>query len=192
MKSAETLRQPTVLPALRTDAVLIHVALLALASFLLPAAAHTLGLPVRQILPTHWPVILAGLCYGWRSGALIGLLAPFASYLISGMPLPHILPAMTVELAVYGFVAGFAREYLRWNWFAAAAASLIVGRIFFLAFVLTFRSVPQPFGEYVAAAMVPGIPAAIAQFLILSAASWWWLNKRRGGNQRSKSPTVSG
>ncbi len=185
MRSIESLPRPTVLPALKTDAVLVHIALLALASFLLPAASHALGLPVRQILPMHWPVILAGLCYGWRSGLVIGLLAPLASFLVSGMPLPHILPAMTVELAAYGFVAGAAREYLRWNWFAAAAASLIIGRVVFLAYVFTFRSVPQPFGEYVVAAMLPGIPAAIAQFVILSLAAWWWFNKRSGNGKNS-------
>ncbi len=94
------------------------------------------------------------------------------------MPPAYILPAMTVELAVYGFAAGFVREHLRWNWFAASAASLIAGRVLFLTYVFTFGSVQQPFGDYVATAMVPGIPAAIAQLLILSLIAWWWVNKR--------------
>ncbi|QYO65937.1 ECF transporter S component [Leptolyngbya sp. 7M] len=172
-----------VLPTISASSAVVHIALLALASFLLPAASHILGLPVRSILPMHWPVILAGLCYGWRSGLVIGLLAPVTSYLISGMPLPHILPAMTVELAAYGFAAGFAREIFKLNWFLAAAISLVIGRLVFLSYVFLFRSVEQPFGEYIAAAMAPGIPAAIAQFLILSIIAWWWVSRNTSGSK---------
>jgi ECF transporter, substrate-specific component len=167
----------TVLPAFEIKAVSIQILLLAAASFLLPAAAHASGLPVRMLLPMHWPVILAGLCYGWRSGALIGLAAPALSFVISGMPLPHILPAMTVELAAYGFLAGFARQNLRLGWFASSAASLGGGRLVFLGVVLATGAVPSPFWTYVTAAMLPGIPAAIAQLLVLSPAARFWVER---------------
>lgn len=165
------------LPALGVTAVSIQFLLLFAAAFVLPAAAHASGLPVRMLLPMHWPVILAGLCYGWRSGAITGLSAPILSFLISGMPLPHILPSMTVELAAYGFLAGFAREYLKLNWFAASAVSLIGGRIVFLAMVLATRAVPEPFLEYLRVAMLPGIWAALAQLILLSLGARWWVGR---------------
>ncbi len=178
MEKSDAIQQKSyVLPAFNLNALVVQIALLAAAAILLPAAAHATGLPVRWLLPMHWPVILAGLCYGWRSGAAIGLLAPFASFLISGMPLPHILPAMTVELAAYGLIAGFARQGLHLNWFLSSAAALIGGRIVFLAYVLAFRSVSQPFGDYLVAAMLPGIPAAIAQLILLSLAAKWWVGR---------------
>src|SRR5690349_24292031 len=83
-------------------ALTIQILLLALAAVVLPATAHAIGLPVRSILPMHWPVLLAGLIFGWRAGLGIGVLAPLASFLVSGMPVPHILPSMTLELGAYG------------------------------------------------------------------------------------------
>lgn len=170
--------RPYVLPALDPGALAVQIVFLASASYLLPSIAHATGLPVRWLLPMHWPVILAGLCYGWRSGVVIGLLAPFSSFLISGMPLPHILPAMTVELAAYGLLAGLGRQSLHLNWFLASAVSLIGGRVVFLLTVLILGSVTQPFAEYVVAAMLPGIPAAIAQLVVLSLLARWWVNTR--------------
>ena len=92
------------LPALRVRAVSAQMALLLAAAFVLPALAHAAGVPGRVWLPMHWPVIFAGLCYGWRSGALIGLAAPGVSFLLSGMPPAVVLPGMTAELAAYGML----------------------------------------------------------------------------------------
>jgi len=172
-----------VLPALGTKPIAIQLLLLFAAAFLLPAAAHALGLPVRSLLPMHWPVIFAGLCYGWRSGAIIGLSAPILSFLISGMPLPHILPSMTVELAAYGFLAGFGREYLRLNWFAATAMALVGGRLVFLAIVFSTRAVPESFGNYIVAAMLPGVWAALGQLVILSLLAWWFVGQQGGAEK---------
>ncbi|MEO7539064.1 MAG: ECF transporter S component [Pyrinomonadaceae bacterium] len=168
-----------VLPALETKAIIIQMVLLASAAFVLPAAAHMVGLPTRVLLPMHWPVIMAGLCYGWRSGAVIGLLAPVTSFLISGMPPALMLPAMTVELAAYGLLAGLARQNLRYGWFASSAVSLIGGRIVFLAVALLLGTIAIPFGDYLASAMLPGIPAAIAQLIILSLAAGLWVGPAR-------------
>lgn len=178
--------RPTVLPAFTVNAVLVQIVLLASAALLLPAAAHLTGLPVRQLLPMHWPALFVGLCYGWRSGAVIGLLAPITSFLISGMPPAFMLPAMTVELAAYGFLAGFSREYLRLNYFLSMAVALVGGRIVFLGIALAFGSIVQPFYEYLMAAMLPGLPAAIAQLILLSLAARLWV-----GNGRSSESSDS-
>lgn len=167
----------TTLPSLGIKAISFQLLLLFAAAFLLPAAAHASGLPVRMILPMHWPVILAGLAYGWRSGAIVGLSAPILSFLISGMPLPHILPSMTIELAAYGFLAGMAREVLKVNWFVATAISLIGGRVVFLIIVFTTRAVPESFGDYLVVAMMPGVWAALGQLVLLSLIAWWWVEK---------------
>ena len=171
--------QPTVLPAFEINAIVVQVIMLAAVAFILPAAAHMAGLPTRTLLPMHWPVILAGLCYGWRSGLAIGLLAPVTSFMLSGMPPAYILPAMTIELAAYGALAGLAREGLRLGWFASTAVSLIGGRIVFLAAALLMGSLSMPFGDYLLTAMLPGIPAAIAQLVILSLAARWWVDQDR-------------
>jgi len=157
----------SVLPAWGIRSVSIQGFLLVCASFLLPALAHLTGLPVRYLLPMHWPVLLVGLCYGWRSGLLAGLAAPGLSHLISGMPLPHILPAMTIELGVYGFLSGLLRQKFHLGQTLSTSLALIGGRIVFLAVVLLTAAVPESFDVYLYAAMLPGLVAAVVQILVL-------------------------
>lgn len=179
MTNTETAAAQTnyVLPALEKKALAMQIAFLASAAFVLPALAHLTGLPTRVLLPMHWPVLLAGLCYGWRSGLAIGIAAPSLSFLLSGMPPVFVLPAMTVELAAYGFIAGFARQNLQLNTFVSSALSLIGGRIVFLATILAIGSVSTTFAVYLQTSMLPGIPAAIAQLVLLSIAANWWVGR---------------
>jgi len=165
---------PLTLPAWRFRALTVQGILLISASFLLPAASHGLGLPVRWLLPMHWPVILVGLCYGWKSGLLVGLAAPGLSFLISGRPLPVILPAMSIELATYGLLAGFAVANLGWNRWLATVLSLVGGRVVFVATVVFLGSHVEPLGIYLQAAMLPGLVAAAVQLLSLPALAGWW------------------
>ena len=159
---------------------IIMQSLLIVAAAALPAIAHLTGAPVRIILPMHWPVILAGLVFGWRGGALVGVLAPFASYLISGMPLPGIIPAMTVELGVYGLIAGLMREKFALNSFASVALAVIAGRLCFALTVLATVNAESSFGAYFQAALIPGIPAAIAQIIVLPILAGLWLKNAQG------------
>jgi hypothetical protein len=169
----------TTLPALEFKAVTVQFLLLLTAAFVLPAAAHASGLPVRVLLPMHWPVLLVGLCYGWRSGLLVGLAAPGLSFLLSGHPLPHILPAMTIELAAYGFFAGFLRQRLHIRAFYSTAAALIGGRIVFIGSVFAMGAVSTPFAEYLKAAMIPGLAAVAAQAILLPPLAEWWVRREQ-------------
>jgi uncharacterized membrane protein len=171
------------LPAGGARARAAQAVLLLAASFLLPAAVHLAGLPVRQLLPMHWPVILAGLCYGGRAGALVGLAAPALSFLLSGMPYPPMIPPMTVELATYGFLAGFARERMRWNAFAATAVALAGGRLVFVAVAWATGATGEALLPYLTAAMLPGLAAAAVQVLVLPWVARWWV--RREGAERA-------
>ncbi|MBX3292330.1 MAG: ECF transporter S component [Acidobacteria bacterium] len=179
MANSETvIQRPLVLPALKTDAVVVQAVLLLSAAFVLPALAHLTGLPVRWLLPMHWPVVLAGLCYGWRSGLLIGVAAPLVSFGVSGMPPAAVLPAMTLELAAYGFIAGFARQSFGLSTRISALASLVGGRVVFLAAALMIGWISTSFGSYLAAAMAPGLPAALLQLLLLPMIANKWVSSR--------------
>lgn len=87
------------------------------------------------------------------------------------------MPAMTVELAAYGFLAGLARQNLGLNTFVSSAISLVGGRIVFLATIFAIGSVSTNFAAYLQTSMLPGVPAAIAQFVLLSLAANWWVKK---------------
>ncbi|MBX3289661.1 MAG: hypothetical protein KF855_09995 [Acidobacteria bacterium] len=155
------------LPAWGIKPLTIQLLLIIAAAFILPAAAHATGLPVRVLLPMHWPVLFIGLVYGWRSGAIAGVAAPLVSFAFSGMPPAFMLPSMMFELAAYGFLAGAFREIFKLNAFVAMALALIGGRIIFLAVAFSTGAVAQGFGAYFMAAMVPGLYAAAAQLIIL-------------------------
>lgn len=164
----------TTLPLWRVSTVIWATALLALA-VVLPSLAHLTGLPVRTLLPMHWPVILAGLVYGWRGGMMVGALSPVVSFAFSGMPFPPMILPMSVELAAYGAVTGFCRESLRLNGFVSVLVGLLVGRVVFVATVVIAGSVSQPLAAYLQAAMLPGIIAALAQMVTLPFIARWWV-----------------
>jgi len=150
----------------------------------LPVAAHLTGAPVRVLLPMHWPVILAGLVYGWRGGALVGLMAPSASFVLSGLPAPTILPAMTAELFCYGFATGLLRERFGWNPFASVAVALVLGRAVFVCVAAIGGVAAANYLGYVKAALLPGVPAALGQILLLPLAGNWWVKRaHRGGDE---------
>jgi uncharacterized membrane protein len=183
MDSSRAVSHPTAEPiTLRASglrALSVQAVLLVAASVFLPAAAHLLGLPARLLLPMHWPIILVGLVYGWRSGVIVGLAAPSLSYLLSGMPHPSMMLAMTGELAAYGLLAGVVREGLRWNLFLATALAVSGGRlVFLLVAVVTGASGPSAF-EFARAALGPGIFAGLAQVLVLPLVAGWWLRNAK-------------
>jgi hypothetical protein len=93
------------------------------------------------------------------------------------MPLPAILPAMTLELAAYGFLAGFFRESLRLGKSLSTAISLIGGRVLFIAFVAATAAVKAPILEYLKLALLPGLAAALGQFFLLPLAAGWWVRR---------------
>lgn len=173
--SAAATSPSTTLPVHGIRAWSIQAVLLALSAAALPALCHATGMPVRWVLPMHWAVLLAGLTYGWRAGAAIGLLAPGASFLLSGMPLPHILPAMTVELATYGFVAGYARQSLRQRGVVSTLLAVAAGRLVFVGAALATGAAAPTLAAYASRALAPGIAAALVQIGLLPVLANWWV-----------------
>ena len=180
-ESAITVRNAT-LPFSGMRAVLLEVLLIA-AAVVLPVLAHLAHLPVRFLLPMHWPVIVAGLVYGWRGGALTGLFAPVVSYLFSGFPVPNILPSMMAELLTYGLVIGVLREKVGLNSFLSVAIALVLGRIVFVGFVLLTNGITANLTEYLQAALPPGLVAAVCQVILLPLFASWWIGQERGKNK---------
>lgn len=170
---------PLTLPATRLRALTVQAALLLAAATLLPSLAHLTGLPVRVLLPMHWPVLLVGLCYGWRSGLLVGAAAPLTSTLLSGMPPWPVLPPMTAELAAYGCLAGAVREVLGRGRLEATLAAVLVGRLVFVAVLLATGALVGAVDVYVRSAFVPGIVAAAAQVLLLPPLAAWWVRREQ-------------
>jgi len=151
--------------------------LLISAAVLLPLAAHLSGAPVRVLLPMHWVVLLAGLVYGWRGGAITGFMAPIVSFLLSGFPYLPMLPSMTLELLTYGFIAGFLRENQIVNSYWSVAVALVAGRLVFIGSVLVGNSDIENYASYFQAALLPGIITGFAQIALLPFSAKWWVDQ---------------
>ena len=171
----------TSLPYRGSQALIVQIVLLASAVGL-PVLAHSIGAPVRLLIPMHWPVILAGMLYGWRAGAITGIFAPLLSYLLSGYPLPNILPSMTAELFVYGFTTGILRQRFNLNAFASIGISILIGRIVFIVFVVITNRASISDIAYFQTALGPGLVAAVLQILSLPFLSQWLVQRYHKSN----------
>ena len=118
-------------PISRTQWITQTALFLALA-LVLPIGLHALG-PIagRIFLPMHIPVLIAGFLVGPASGLAVGLIAPGLGHLMSGMPPSYAVPLMSMELALYGLVAGLAYNRLKLNIVIALIVAIIFGRLAF-------------------------------------------------------------
>jgi hypothetical protein len=99
--------------------------------------------------------------------------------MIAGMPRPAVLPSMTFELAAYGFIAGYFVEVLQRSRLQAALASVIGGRVVFLAVMVFTGAITTSLSAYLAAAMVPGLIAALAQVVLLPLLANAWVKREQ-------------
>jgi len=138
----------------KTKTAALGQALFLVLAMAIPWVFHLRGIVFPAILvfqPMHWMILFAGLAYGPLSGAMLGAAVPLASFMLSGHPLPAMLPTMVPELAAYGLVAGLLKGKV--TAFGAVAIAMVAGRLVFLA-------VAAPLGGI----MVRGEPASVIEF----------------------------
>ena len=176
-------RSYTLVPALSARGIAFEAFFVAV-TVALPLLSHALGWPGAVWLPMHWGVLAASIVVGPLAGAAIGLVAPLANSLLTGLPPAVIVPAMTLELAIYGFVPGFVlRRFGRTDRPAIGTALLVaaallagqlLGRLGFLAGILASGTVGPALAlrndpaAFIRSAFVPGLVAALAQVVVLS------------------------
>jgi uncharacterized membrane protein len=146
----------------------------------------------RAMSPMHIPVFICGFVLGPYFGAIVGALAPLLNFFVTGMP--QLFPSgigMMVELAVYGFVAGFVFGLLRRGkgerkgkigaligFFERTAAgiylslivAMLVGRLFWglARFILSgFGGSGFLFKSFIAGAFVNAVPAWILHIVLI-------------------------
>ncbi len=145
-----------------------HTALYLALSIILPIGFHASGLGRKM----HIPVLLAGFLIGPQAAVIVGLLAPGLSHLLTAMPPTYAVPLMTLELPLYGLVAGLAYRRLHLNIYVALAAAMIVGRIMFglgLLVLGMIMELPYTAASFfaVGGALWMGLPGIAVQFVII-------------------------
>jgi riboflavin transporter FmnP len=139
----------------------------------LPIALHALGnLSGRMFLPMHIPVLLAGFLVGPAAGLVVGLLAPVLGHLLSGMPPSYAVPLMTLELSLYGLIAGVAYNRLRINIVISLLMAMVVGRLMFglgLSVLGLFMELPYSTVIFFSATgpILTGLPGIVIQLFLI-------------------------
>lgn len=157
----------------QTTKQIIIAALCIAMGIILPMAFHSIPNAGKIFLPMHIPVLICGLACGWQYGLICGILTPFLSSILTGMPPIAYLPSMLCELAVYGLVSGILvhhihtkKHYL--NVYIALIIAMIAGRItmgILNAFI--FQAGNYKFSLWITGAFATALPGIIIQLLII-------------------------
>jgi len=160
--------------SMKTKKAILGQVLFLTIALVLPTITHRLELNYLVAQPMHWMILFAGLTYGALSGMIIGAAIPIVSFLISGMPVPMMLPLMIPELAVYGLLAGLLKQ--RTTAFGSIAISLIAGRVVFLVLLVITGRLGVPVFEYAQTTWLPGLAAVILQIAMLPILAGLYIN----------------
>ena len=158
------------------------IAAFVVVSVLTPWAFHQFPTAGATYLPMHFFIFAAAMTCGWQTGAIVGLLTPFASYAVSGMPVITVLPQIAVEVTVYGLLAGLLRQKfnLRVTW--SLLGAMIGGRLALLIAVIIVQAISgniySPLGPtttpYAAVwnTVTQSWPGMLIQLALIPAAFW--------------------
>jgi len=163
-------------------------------SVLTPWLFHQFQLAGATYLPMHFFIFAAAFTCGWQAGVIVGLLTPFASYLVSGMPALTILPQVAIEVTVYGLLAGLLRQRfnLRVAW--SLLGAMIGGRLALLITVFIVQAVTGNIYSPLGATATPlsavwntvaqSWPGMLTQLVLIPLA--FWAASRYGARKRSE------
>ncbi len=153
-----------------TTKLIVRSALFLALAVLFPIVFHQFGLAGRVFNPMHIPVLLAGFICGPVGGAIVGILAPAISFMITGMPPSYAVPLMSLELPIYGLIAGLAYVRLKMNIYIALLAAIILGRLAFALGLLIlglFIELPYGIETYFKVVLITGLPGTLIQLVFI-------------------------
>ncbi len=139
----------------------------------LPVAFHSVPNAGSIFLPMHIPVLLCGLLCGWPYGLSCGILSPFLSSLLTGMPPIAYLPSMLCELAAYGLAAGLLTQFAHSgkrmvDIYVQLVGAMLAGRIVYgILNALIFSAGEYSFAIFISGAFVTALPGIIIQLVLL-------------------------
>jgi len=137
-------------------------------------AFHAIPNAGSIFLPMHIPVLLCGMLCGWPFGFLCGLLGPLLSSLTTGMPPAAMLPAMMVECAVYGGVAGAMLKHVHTgklyaDLYISLIPAMLAGRVISGIAKALILAPGTTLGAWATASFVTGLPGIVIQLILIPA-----------------------
>ena len=127
-----------------------------------------------MLCPMHIPILLCGFFCGASWGMVVGVIAPILRSFTLGMPLmfPTAI-CMAVELATYGFVAGWLYNKLprkKVNVYISLINAMIIGRLVWGAVMFCCMGFDvSQFGlsAFLAGAIFNAIPGIVMQIILI-------------------------
>jgi thiamine transporter ThiT len=160
----------------------ISIAVFTALSVLTPWIFHQFQFAGATYLPMHFFVFIAALAGGWQAGAVVGLLTPFASYAVSGMPALTVLPQIAVEVTAYGLIAGLLRQKLNLKVIWSLLGAMVGGRLALLIAVVLVQVITghvySPLGpaatplSAVGNTIAQSWPGMVAQVVLIPVGFW--------------------
>ncbi len=141
----------------------------------LPLAFHAVPNAGSIYLPMHIPVLLCGLICGWGYGLACGIVGPLLSSLFTGMPPAAVLPAMVIELAVYGVIAGLGMLLIRTkkvtaDLYISLVLAMLTGRIVAgAARALIFAVGETTMATWATSYFITSLPGIVIQLILIPA-----------------------
>ena len=139
----------------------------------LPMALHAIPKGGVLFSPMHLPVLLCGLVCGAPSGLICGILGPFISSMLTGMPAFGYMPIMMIELGLYGLISGLVMQLLRSgklviDLYAALIIAMLGGRVITgILRALIFAGGSYSWSAWAAGYFVSCLPGIILQLILL-------------------------
>jgi len=151
---------------------LVFTAVCAALCLVLPMAFHSIPNAGSIFLPMHIPVLLCGLICGWPFGAVCGLLGPFLSSIVTGMPPAAMLPSMMIECCAYGLVTGLMMKFVRTKFatadlYISMVTAMVLGRVIAGLAKAWILAPGTPAFAWVTTSLVTGIPGIAIQLVVM-------------------------
>ena len=139
----------------------------------LPMALHAVPKGGVLFSPMHLPVLLCGLVCGAPFGLICGILGPFVSSMLTGMPAFGYMPIMMIELGLYGLISGLVMLFLRSgklvvDLYAALIIAMLGGRVITgILRALIFAGGSYSWSAWATGYFVSCLPGIIIQLILL-------------------------
>lgn len=149
---------------------LVLSALMIALGVLLPILFHAIGAGT-VFLPMHIPVLLCGFLCGAPWGAACGLIVPYLSSLLTGMPpLYPVAVSMSLELCAYGALTGLFYRKMKLNVYVSLVLAMVLGRAVSgvaNAALLGMAGAPYGFEAFLTASFVTSLPGIAIQLVFV-------------------------
>lgn len=156
-----------------TTKKIIYTAVCIAIGIILPQVFHLI--PISNVgsvlLPMHIPVLICGFICGYKYGAICGLILPFLSSILTGMPpLFPIGVSMMAELATYGVLTGILYEVTKGKIFTSLLIAMLGGRIILgisNTLFMGLANMPYSIETFIVGSFVTALPGLIIQVMII-------------------------